>query len=1277
MPVPYINIIRVGKDGKNMINRKIGWLIALLVGSIVILTIIPALSSGTNLALNKTVTTSSNNTSSFDGPKAVDGDLATYWCASGGSFPQWLKVDLGSSSALGTIKQTFYDNDNTTFYYKFEGSNDDTNYTVLADRTASGLLGQTFTETVSGSYRYVRMTVTNATNLHWASSKEFEVYGPGVTPTPTPSPTPGSLTNFFNQSYTGSRNSFTGNVGYEFTPSQNITVTALGRSVSGSMNSNHDVKIWKVLDQSVVASVTITPSSSADGLGYKYQMLGTPVTLNSGVAYRITSYETSGGDVWMDIGSISNHRSIATVNVGVYSTSTGYPSGTYGSSEQGYVPPAFYTGSGATATPTPTPAATPTPTPVSGGATNFFNQGYTGSRNNHTGYVGFEFTPSSSIVVTGLGRAVSGSMTGSHAVKIWKVSDASLVASVTVTTGSATDAYGYKNEPLGASVSLYAGTAYRIGSYETSGGDSWMDLGSVSNHKTVATISSGIFSVGDTYPSNTYGGSEQGYVPSTFYYIPGASPSPSPTPVPRMVNVGYLLNCNFWTLHTYISPGDKKLSGWETDTSGGSWDASMQGNGYPAFDWFKLIDTSSSAGVTIKKRLANSTAGKITLEYRFRMPSKMDGVTWQLRSGNTAVVNVLTSGGNLCYENSGGNPVVLLNYNANQEYGVRVIADISARTADFYVDGVLKASGTAFRNAVSNIDYIYIKTGDAATGDLFLWPVEIHKGYLACEKFITTAVGSVPGDWTVGNSGGTCGVQEFDCAAKPDVYSVKMDDTSASANVTFSKSFTATGGKVVFDYKFLLPAKVDGMAAELCSGSTTGFKIVTSGGNLCYVNSGGSSISIQSYLANLWYTMKIKADVTTDTADIYVNGKLKCTGVSFNNVVSSFDSIRFSTSTTNTGVKWVDDVRVYPYQDYPADYVPQPVACPAVSPYILGMQSCSLWKEGQGYGGWDWIYQYSAQRKPYLGFYDEGSPEVADWEIKWMVEHGITYELYCWYRPDIGTDHPIKDTPYSYSIHDGFFNAKYSDQKKFVIMWEDNLFGHSNMSDFQNNLVPYWMEYFFKDPRYLKINNMPVISIYTYGSMIDNFGSKAGAKQALDYLRQQCVNAGFAGAIVLMEYRSSNPADMQNMKDIGVDDIYAYTWGTSDINSQKNANIAQRDNANGIIDMLPMMSVGWNTQAWGGSAGSWATTADYKTLAQWMKDTFMPSLPAGKLGQKMLMLANWNEFGEGQFLMPSNLGGFGYLDGLRDVFTTGGAHADDSPTINQKSRFTVLFSRDW
>jgi hypothetical protein len=153
----------------------------------------------------------------------------------------------------------------------------------------------------------------------------------------------------------------------------------------------------------------------------------------------------------------------------------------------------------------------------------------------------------------------------------------------------------------------------------------------------------------------------------------------------------------------------------------------------------------------------------------------------------------------------------------------------------------------------------------------------------------------------------------------------------------------------------------------------------------------------------------------------------------------------------------------------------------------------------------------------------------------------------------------------------------------------------------------------------------------------------------------------------------------RRMKAMGVDYCYAYTWGTGDVNRQRQSHVAQRDAAaTEGFRMLPSTSMGWQTAPCGGGRDQgkgWAAVSDYRTLAQWAKDEFMPTLPPDSLGRRILLLANWNEFGEGHFPMPSNVAGFGYLDALRAVFTAGGPRDDAVPDERQKRRFTALFPR--
>ncbi|NQT51747.1 glycoside hydrolase family 99-like domain-containing protein, partial [bacterium] len=61
--------------------------------------------------------------------------------------------------------------------------------------------------------------------------------------------------------------------------------------------------------------------------------------------------------------------------------------------------------------------------------------------------------------------------------------------------------------------------------------------------------------------------------------------------------------------------------------------------------------------------------------------------------------------------------------------------------------------------------------------------------------------------------------------------------------------------------------------------------------------------------------------------------------------------------------------------------------------------------------------------------------------------------------------------------------------------------------------------------------------------------------------------------------------------------------------------------------------------------------ADFETLLRKAK-AFAATLPPKQLGRRMLLLDNWNEWGEGHYIAPYREYGFGYLDAVRKVFAT-------------------------
>ena len=867
------------------------------------------------------------------------------------------------------------------------------------------------------------------------------------------------------------------------------------------------------------------------------------------------------------------------------------------------------------------------------GEMNLFAQKYTGQRTDFTGNAGFQFTPAEALSVTALGRSVSGgALQRTHPVTLWDPVTEKPLARVMVSPSSKVDGQGFAFERLPVPLKLEQGRSYRITSGEEAGGDPMMEIGDIRAHLAVADVGPGVYEMGDAYPKQTYGLAEQGYgVPTLYFDTTGLAPEllkvgpRPPKPFIRELTTGYLLQYSFLSPRPYCWRDDNAvmLSGWEVDKSGGHY--KYQPNCiYPAgfgfhSDWFKLVDTSSDGAITLKHKVARQTAGTVTFEFRFKLPTAMDGASWQLRDLEQAGVSLVIKDGNLSSETG----KVLMPCETNRDYGVKVIADIDSKTAEVLVDGEVKASGLPFLNPIKSIDYVLVKTGDAATGEMFLNPVNLYKGYTVNETFVTCGVGKVPADWEVKDSS----VQPFECSTKPDIFSLKVSGQAIRKIAAWNK-------KTVFECRFLLPEKVDGVS----------------------VNLGGVALErIAPYRSNLWYMAKVIADPKSRTAEVYINGKRLPEKIAF---PKPEESIRFA------GNVWVDDVQVYSWRDYPADYVPEPK--PVVASHILGVQSCNLWREGTSYAGWDYVYPHADKRKPYLGWYDEGNPEVTDWEIKWQVEHGIGFELHCWYRPNNAINHPIKDGVLDQGIIKGLFNARYSHLKKFAIMITNEGACATNPQDWRENMIPYMIEYFFKDPRYMKIDGKPIVSFYK------NYGG-----QEIQTLRDEVAKAGLPGVIVLMELRNADRNTMKTMKSIGVDYCYAYTWGTPNANTQRQNNIAQRDA--GVAEkfgVLPSISMGWDRESWGVKDGGWATKADYQALLQWTRDELMPSHPADSLGRKIVMLPNWNEFGEGHFLMPSTLTGFGYVDAMREVFAGGGAHEDAVPTDAQKRRFNVLYPRD-
>lgn len=141
-----------------------------------------------NLALGKAIT-SSGYSQTYAPGNANDGDQSSYWESTNSAFPQWLQLDLGSSTALTQVVLKLPSGWGArTETLSVQGSTDGTNFATVVSSAAYNFDGNSNTVTINfgqTSTRYLRLNFTANTGWPAGQISEFEAYGPTSTPSAT------------------------------------------------------------------------------------------------------------------------------------------------------------------------------------------------------------------------------------------------------------------------------------------------------------------------------------------------------------------------------------------------------------------------------------------------------------------------------------------------------------------------------------------------------------------------------------------------------------------------------------------------------------------------------------------------------------------------------------------------------------------------------------------------------------------------------------------------------------------------------------------------------------------------------------------------------------------------------------------------------------------------------------------------------------------------------------------------------------------------------------
>ncbi len=520
--------------------------------------------------------------------------------------------------------------------------------------------------------------------------------------------------------------------------------------------------------------------------------------------------------------------------------------------------------------------------------------------------------------------------------------------------------------------------------------------------------------------------------------------------------------------------------------------------------------------------------------------------------------------------------------------------------------------------------------------------VRMSKNYPLDENFLITdkQTGEKPSGWEVT---GNFKLDRIDSVLGQDVFSLKAESKAGSAS-TAKKAFTSITGKVVLEGYMLLPEKTDGASVAFTSNGKEIFKFETKDGKIVM----GDKV-LHDYTPNVWQWLYVEANTGTATADIKINGKKKAT-VKFDAQVLNGVTASFAPQTDAT--VWFDDFEAYTLIDH-ADYPSYPQVAESKD-YNVGLNVCYLWRDLQSGEGWDAASPFP-EFDTYLGFYDDGLRETADWELKWMAEHGIDFMHVCWYCPNGDQKAPIKKMRVSHSaLNDGYMNAKYSDLVDFCIMWENNGQDVTSFEQFKEFIWPYWKEYYFADERYARLDNKAVLTVWNKDKMKTAFGgTNQGVKQAFDFMEAELIEMGYDGLLVLYQTQGANTeAQYKDLEEMGFDSTYGYHWGRLgyDMQHQIDCSDANAEASRNYAHHIPTVSVGFNDVGRNNSRDPIITKEDHLKVCEHLKD-ILSTYNTGTWKDNTVFVSTWNEYTEGTYVMPTASNGFDYLENVRKVFT--------------------------
>jgi hypothetical protein len=331
----------------------------------------------------------------------------------------------------------------------------------------------------------------------------------------------------------------------------------------------------------------------------------------------------------------------------------------------------------------------------------------------------------------------------------------------------------------------------------------------------------------------------------------------------------------------------------------------------------------------------------------------------------------------------------------------------------------------------------------------------------------------------------------------------------------------------------------------------------------------------------------------------------------------------------------------------PTSYIPEPQ--PVRSAYEIGVFYFPGW---HSMSRWQPILDYP-MRKPVLGWYDESNPECADWQIKWAVEHGITFFMVDWYWCQ-GNRH------LEHWLHSAYRNARFRTYLKWAVMWANHNPPNTHSLEDWKAVTKYWIEEYFGTEEYYRIDGRPAVFIWSPGGIRRDVGSSEEAAKLYALSQQMAREAGLPGIYFVAMSSHESEAATRRLKSEGYEAFTSYhgfqlaaqqagsrRFPFSDVVDTSPQVWREADGRSSGLAYLPIVDSGWSSEPWHGNK---ALVIGDRTPEQFGRLCRAARTYADQTQKKIIAIGPCNEWGEGSYIEPYAEYGFQDLDQLRSAF---------------------------